>query len=145
MRLSFIKRDRRRSEGGVWCDFVSGEVLDAPKPGAFCVLVGEANNPRFRNVLAEIQSKMLADLTAEDREKRTAAWQRAYDAALAEAVLLYWRGLEDDAGAEIPYSRDKARELLNDPDAWQLRQTVVDLSRNGAAYQRQKEAQALGN
>lgn len=146
MRLSQIQRDRKRSEGGVWRDFITGEILEAPTPKRFCVLVAETNNPRFREQLARQQIHVMrTEDPSGNPEQINAAWEKARRIAFAEAMLLGWEELTDDNDAPIPYSKEKARELLTNPDYWPLVTRIEDLSGDIEAYRRRAEAQALGN
>ena len=48
--------------------------------------------------------------------------------ALARYILLGWRNLTDDDDNSIPYSEEKAYELLCDPENFDFRKIVVALS-----------------
>ena len=39
-------------------------------------------------------------------------------------LLLDWRGIEDDNGDPVPFSADRAKELLSDPDMVELRDAI---------------------
>lgn len=62
--------------------------------------------------------------------------------AMAEAVLLDWRGIEE-GGATLPYSREAAERLL--AQYKDFRETVAALAGDMANYQAQDEAAARGN
>lgn len=62
--------------------------------------------------------------------------------AMAEALLLDWRGIEEE-GVVVPYSREAALRLLTRyPD---FRNSVAALSADMANYQAEEEEAARGN
>lgn len=144
MKLVDIKRDRKRSEGGVWWNFEAGSRVDKPHEKDFCVLVAEAHNPRYRDALARIRLERHGELRSAG-DKALEVLQSMTDQATADAVLLDWCNLHDEDGEVIPYSREKALELLQDRDLWQFRHFILDVSGVGQAYRHEVEKDALGN
>lgn len=144
MRLAAITRSRERSEGGVWWNFETGEILREPHAKDLSVLVAEAQNPRFRSELQRLRLRDQHILRAAG-DKWAAELQKLTDEAAAATVLLDWRNLEGDDGQPVPYSREKALEILRDPSLWQFRQAVLDFAQHGVAYRKEAEEAALGN
>ena len=62
--------------------------------------------------------------------------------AMAEGVILNWRGISKKSGESVAYSKEAAAELLQrDPD---FRDWVSDVAMNMANF-REEEVQELGN
>jgi len=64
---------------------------------------------------------------------------------LCETVLVGWEGLIDDAGQEIPFSPEKAKEILGDPDARQLRNRIENAAAQMSVRKKQKVEDAAKN
>jgi hypothetical protein len=148
MKLNVIKRDRARSEGGVWWDFETAEQIQEPHEKHLCLLIAERGNPKFRDAIVHVRMQRGGELRStngDDGSRFAATLLSMENEALAEAVLLDWRNMEDDGGETIAYSKGKAMELLADPSLWPLRTFVVDVSGVAASYREQEEKRALGN
>lgn len=101
MDLSNNKIDSSAEKDGVWVDIDEKTSL----------LIARFNNPKYkayvrRKFEARRKLSRTTGLSDEATEKITTQ-------AMAHTVLLDWRGLED-SGVEIPYSTEKAIELLSD-------------------------------
>ncbi len=70
----------------------------------------------------KIRTEMGFEITPSDND-------RILSECLLETVLLDWKGLkETDDSPEIPFSKDKARELLSDPLLSPLRDSILTAS-----------------
>lgn len=143
MKLNKIRRSVARAMGGVWRDFVTGEVLDKPhEEDRLCLLVAERDNPKYRAARA----KALIELRDEfDGENAGKAYEEIHLRAMSEAVLLGWANLEGEDGQVVDYSPGTAFELLSDPELFPLRQFVEDVSGIGPVYRKELEDAAVGN
>jgi len=113
MKLSALKRDHRLGLGA-W-------VNDIPDVPGLCLKVesidGFTAQKARANALRDIPlGRRVVSLSPEDAE--------TLETEVLLSVLHDWSGLEDDAGAPVPYSASRARELLSDPDFEQLRSAV---------------------
>lgn len=45
--------------------------------------------------------------------------------AIVGTVLLDWKGVEDEDGEDLPFSDQKALEMLRDPDMWRFSAAVM--------------------
>lgn len=130
MKLSRFTTDSTLELNGVWVDIGEGAKL----------LVARVGNPRYRERLRalmkpykrQIRTDTLPEDLSEDMVLR----------AFSETILLGWEGLEDDNGAAVPYSREKAYELLR--DLRDFRAMVAEIAQEQEAY-RAVEAEAEGN
>lgn len=71
--------------------------------------------------------RMMSDVPLADRVKIASdpEFSDKLDIELAAScILLDWRGLEDDNGEPLAFSRDKAFEILSDPDYIEFREAV---------------------
>jgi hypothetical protein len=142
MNLKTIRRNKA-SKAGVWWEYQTGQRVDAPN-GQFCVRVAERDNPQHRATLARLQLANAEKLRAGGEDAAT-AWSKLVTRALAESILVGWDGLQDDAGAAIPYSVDKAVELLEDEELWPLRHFIEDTAGIIRSYRVEQEEAAKGN
>ncbi len=100
MKLSRFKTDAEKETGGVW--YHVGAGLE--------ILVARTRNTKFRERIRELMRPHLRSIrkgrveldVVEDMNRQ----------AVAETVLLDWRNLENDDGTKIPYSKEKALEVL---------------------------------
>lgn len=117
MKLSEIKRDVQAIEQGQW-------VGDIPEMPGLRLKVRGQNNADWRR----IQSKLVADVP---RYKRIGGridqdeQDRISSTLFQSACLIDWDGLEDDEGNAIPYSKDKAGDLLTLPEFRAFRDAVA--------------------
>jgi hypothetical protein len=110
VKLARLQIDKNKTENGTWCQ----TGLDGLE-----LLVARQGNTAYRDYISknskelQIQARHNAiDVKAVDKINKDAA---------ARYILLGWRNLEDDAGAQIPYSSEKARELFDvAPDLYEI-------------------------
>jgi hypothetical protein len=117
MKLSDIKIDLGRLEGGDWIDNIPGM-------SELALRVRGIGNSEYR----QLQAKLIDALP---RQKRLAArtdvtiMEGVTTECLVETCLLDWRGLTDEADAELPYSKEMARELMTNPAYRAFRDAVT--------------------
>lgn len=131
MDLSSIKIDLAKEKNGVW------EDLD----GETSVLVARMNNPNFNKRFQE-----LTELYRSAARKGMLTDERAEDilvTCLAETILLDWKGLKE-AGVEVPYSVEKAKEILSNAALSTFRRVVVEISDNQAKYRDTEITESAG-
>ena len=116
MRLRDIAIDAHAIEQGEWVDDLPG--LDGVR-----VLVRGIGNADYRRLQAKLMRKVtpaesINGMSPERGDEITTK-------LLAETVLLGWEGIEDDDGAPLAYSKEKAVELLADPALRRFRDGVM--------------------
>lgn len=104
MKLSTIRLDPELCDRGVWVNYV-GDVR---------FLIARAGNPQYEEAVRRIYSDRLG-LGAPPDEDDVNVWDRTAKQAIAEAVLLGWENVTDDAGIPIPYTPEYALGLFLDP------------------------------
>jgi hypothetical protein len=102
VRLSELKVDAKKESEGVWVDVAEGLRL----------LVASGDSQAYRKYRNKLLKPYLhrvrsRTMSVEDMEKVTRQ-------AMARHVLLGWENLDDDEGNPIPYSREKALEILTE-------------------------------
>lgn len=115
MKLSQIQIDSKAVEGGAWRDAVG-------LPGVRFSVRG-AGNSDWEALQAQLHAELPPEVKFAERIPAQHA-QRITTELLVRACLLDWDGITDDAGAALPCSADKARELLSDPDFRKLRDSI---------------------
>ena len=112
--LAGILVDSASACNGVWVNVM----------GPFDVLVARANNPKYRSVFQRLFTAALLDNKADGMDGLPdGVFDQVQTDAMAEAILVGWRGIHDDDG-EIKYSVKRAIELLSDEDAYEIRSLI---------------------
>lgn len=124
MKLSTIKKDVNAAEQGVWVNGVLGD-LD--------VKVASAGNRKYIESLRNALKPYQRNLKNIDDEVFTEIQNKA----IAKHILVDWRNLQDDEGNEIPYSEQKAYELLQDPENEEFRKLIVSLSEESEVFRKE--------
>lgn len=135
MKISQFKEDPRAQEG-TWEEV--GEGLE--------IKVARMNNSRQRLYVRQKSRAAMA------KRARRAVISNATGSdpmediqmeSVAYCVLLDWRGLEDDNGAKIAFSHEKALELFRShPDFYD---TVVEIAATATVFARDADKDAEGN
>lgn len=128
--LGNIALDVKASNEGIWADYVPG----------FGLRIARWNNPahvvRLNEVVRPFRGRKMTD---EEGERLSAE-------AMCGSVLLDWRGLEESTGGPaIPFSVEKAVEILTDPRYRALADFVSNVARNEANYREESLASIVGN
>jgi hypothetical protein len=131
-KLSQLAVDTTKSEDGVWIEFGAG----------FELLIARANNAAFKAELARLVKPYQREIAREGMSSRHAT--DAHTKAQAKCVVLNWRGLEDEDGEPIPYSPEKAFEILSDPRYPELKEFVDIESNNLDNFRAEDQADAEG-
>ena len=125
--LDSIRIDLKMSEEGRWVDF-DGDIK---------LLIARKPNPRYEDVLHALVEKHGRAVTNDDDMDMTRQ-------AVARCVLLGWKNLTE-GGKEIPYSPEKALELLRDPSLRDLYEFVLVSAHSREAYRKQTVKQQAKN
>lgn len=128
MELNDQKIDLVKLEEGDWVDKI-------PEADGLRLKVRGAENKAWRRMQDKLinavpRKRRINGLEPEDRDRITAQ-------LLLNTALLDWDGLHMD-GQPIPYSKEKAQELLTDPQ-WVVFRNAVSYAANVVATQRQAD------
>lgn len=117
MKFSSLKRDLEKVEAGEWIKNIPGcEGLE--------VLVRGSNNKDWRRMVQRL-------LSAVPRNKRVGGvtdpdeMDRITSTVILQTALLDWKGIEDDDGTPVPFSKEKAKAYLFDAEVSDFRDGVA--------------------
>lgn len=110
MRLSDFRTNKVAEVEGVEID-VDGE--------GFKITVARSNNDKAVKYLRKISKPFMRQIRKETLEPKKG--RELIARMYSRFILLGWEGLEDDDGTAVPYSQEKAYELMNElPDFLEL-------------------------
>jgi len=121
-------------EQGVW-----RTVFD----GAAELKIARFNNPKHNALLRRLRDENEELLKDETTEKAQSKLLEISGLAMAETVLTDWRGILDEDGNELPYSKEAAYDLLKNYE--EFADLVFNLSLETEQYRRFKEGEAVKN
>ena len=110
------------AKNGVAVDLGEGLVVTIARSG-------NENYQKYLKQALKPYEKMLRTKTLPDQ-----TFELIYTEAVAETILLGWKGLEDENGVEIPYTKEKAIEILSDPQYIDFRTLILDLAGEAAVF-----------
>lgn len=117
MDLKNFRTDLVKENEGVWIELGDGAAIK----------IARLNNPAFVAKFRDMPKHQAASLrrgTIDDDEL-----DRIFVEALVDAVLLDWRGM-DENGSPLTYSKVTAIRVLSDPTYKDFRDLIVDEARN---------------
>lgn len=126
--------DTEATEQGVW-----RSVFD----GAAELKIARFNNPKHNALLRRLREENDELLKDDSTDEAQAKLLEISGLALAETVLVDWRGILDEDGNELPYSKEAAYDLLKNYE--EFADLVFNLSLESEQYRRFKEGEALKN
>jgi len=56
---------------------------------------------------------------------------------IVDALLLDWKGMPGTDGENVPYSKEEAKALMNDPELKELKAEILEFADDNASYQLQ--------
>lgn len=108
MKLSSQKINPAKA-AGLWHDItIDGETIGFK--------IASQKSPEYQRALIKLadQEKLKAKLGHVDLEKSLMENKERAQTLFATHILLDWRGITDDAGKEIPYSLELAKQLVDE-------------------------------
>lgn len=127
--FTISEQENPRLEGGTWAEYNGGEFL-----------IAHAGSLRFQRALSRLQKPHRRKM--EKGEMDPADSRKLLIQALAEAILLDWKGVKNSAGEDVAYSVKSAiTALTNDPA---FREFVMEFSAEMENF-RKEEAEYEGN
>lgn len=100
---SRYKTDDDAELNGTWVDLGDGAQVKVARFG----------NTKHRELIAKLQKPYTSILKAGLEIPEDAKMKMAVE-SIASAILIEWRGIEDESGKEIPYSIEAAKKLLTE-------------------------------
>lgn len=128
MKISKIKRDTNAVVDGVW---VTGVIDDLD------VKVASTDSRKYTDSLRVALKPYQRNLKNMENEK----FAEIQNKVVAKYLLLDWRNMFDENDQPIPYSSEKALELLNDPEMADFRETILNLSSEQELFRKEALAE----
>lgn len=104
------------------------------------VLIARNGNAKYREVMTRRTAPFKAAIRNNILPEKTA--EKILIEAMADAILLGWEGMKEN-GAEIPYTRDKAVEMLTKYK--EFRDFISETASQVELYKQQEDAASAGN
>jgi hypothetical protein len=118
--LKKARESGRKIQHGAWVE-VDKETF--PELAGASFKVRGLNNKDYQRKYASLAFGKERDAAGMLKDADEA--ERMAVECIAETVLLDWKGVQEDEGQpDIPFSKEKAREYLNDPDLLLFRSAV---------------------
>lgn len=131
MRLSNFAVDSKKANEGTWVQV--GEGLE--------ILIARLGNEKYKKFLRSAGKGLSVQVRTGNMNLEQAA--ELQKLAVANTVLLGWKGLEGDDGKPVEYSVQKAVELFNThQDFYDL---VVEYANDASMFKAQVQEDARGN
>ena len=122
MKIGHFRRDARAVEAGEWVDDLPGF------PGVGFKVRG-LNSTAFLEAQARRNRAIPAHQRGKDGSIPTALAYSIMGEAMAEALLMDWRGIEGDDGEPLAYDADLARVWLTDLDFVHFTEAVMEAAK----------------
>jgi uncharacterized protein YpuA (DUF1002 family) len=125
-KLSKIKRDANAAENGVWVNCVIDDI---------CVKVAAENNKRYTD---EIQRLMKPHQKSyKNNPSFNDIFTDIQNKAMAKAILLDWKNMQNDDGTTLEYSEAAAYTLLKDPENKEFRDLIMSLAAENEVFRKE--------
>jgi len=132
-KITSIMTDLNKGESGVWVDYAEGIKLCIA--GINNTAYKKKRNLLMKPYLKQVRSKALTSDEVLEIIKP----------AVAEHLLVGWKNLEDENGAPIAYSPEKALEFFKNPALSDLYQFVLETAGENDVYRQELLEDAEGN
>jgi len=126
-KLSKIKRDADAAENGVWVNNVIADI---------CIKVAAANNSKYTQELQRLMKPYQRSYKSMG-ESFNDIFNDLQNKAIAKAILVDWKNMDDDAGKPLPYSEVNAYNILKDPENKEFRDIVIALSEESEVFRKE--------
>ena len=133
--LNTVFTDLRKAEEGIWVTYPGSDVE--------CRIARLSNNPRFQQEAmklrrdAKLRRILEGGFNTQDAKETIAP-------VVAEYVLLDWKNLTEN-GEAIPYTREKATELLCMPEMADFYDWVLIIANDVDLYRKDIQSADQGN
>jgi hypothetical protein len=98
------------------------------------VKVAKSGNPNYEK-LAQKLYKPYQDQIRRRVSLSEGVTKRITTDLIVRTLLMDWRGMPGEDGEEVPFSKEVARELLDDPELKEIREEILGFADNFSAFQ----------
>jgi hypothetical protein len=132
-RLRAIRTDQQKAEAGVWVPYA--EDIE--------VCVASLNSKTYQ----DHRERLMAPHLKMARAKRMSPEQvlEIVRPAVAKHLIRDWKNIQDDDGVDIPYSPQKAEEILSDPGMLDFYDFILDAAGNVTLFRQEMLEDGRGN
>lgn len=122
--------DLKKEVEGVWfpLSMISGVEVKVARDG----------NPNYKKAMRRLM-KPYAKSIHRGKDLAPEVEERIQIELLIETILLDWKGMPGENGKDVPYSKDLAKMLLNDPELKEFRDEINELSKEFDAFKKEIE------
>jgi hypothetical protein len=113
MKISTFATDLDLEEDGVWIDIGDGGSL----------LVARLGNPKYREYLRKASKGLRSSIRNKSISEELS--DEILLKAMSETILLDWKGIDDDNGKPIKYTKETCLKLLTDLRDFRLLVTEI--------------------
>lgn len=130
VKLSEIATDLNAEEEGVWAEYVPGFKVKIASTAtrAFKEAVEKAHAPYLELMRSD------SGKPAEERKFTREMRQKIVREITSRLIVRDWIGWEGDDGKQVPYSPEKALEVLSDPRFHRLESWIDSIASSDEAY-----------
>ncbi len=132
-KIGSLKTDLDKVEDGIWQTYVADVRLR----------IASVNNKAYRAHKDQLLRPHLRQLRAKEVPPEQVL--EIIKPAVAHHILKGWQNLQDDSGAEIPYSPQTALEFFRDPALGDLYAFVLEAAGEVENYRQEMLEDARGN
>jgi hypothetical protein len=125
-KLSKIKRDPNTAEQGAWVNNVLDDI---------CLKVAASNNKKYSEEVKRLMKPHLRSY--KNNPAFDGIFEDFQNKAMAKAILLDWKNIENEDGTQLAYSETAAYNLLKDPENKELRDLVIALSEENEVFRKE--------
>lgn len=122
MKLSQIQNNPELETNGVWENY----------GGGLKVKIARMNNPKYEEYLRELSKPHMRRLRSGNLENDII--EEITKKAVARYVLIGWEGMLDENDNDVPYSEQKALEIISDPRYKDFYRDIVDMSNDRSLF-----------
>lgn len=124
-RLGAIQTDLNKAIEGVWVNYELDIRLKIARLG----------NQNYQKYVQQLSRPHLQRMRG--KAPNTDLIKEITKQAVSHCILLGWEHIQDDKGKDIPYSPEKALELLSDPRFEDLYMFILEIAQDAELYRQE--------
>ncbi len=129
--------DVKKEIEGTWIEY--GKENEEGETGE--LLIARINNPAYNKLFTELSRPYARRAKQGDLSESKALQIMAV--VVSKTILLGWRGIVFE-GKDLPYSQEKAQELLSDPKFKPFRDDVIELANDESLFRQEEIEKEAG-
>jgi hypothetical protein len=134
MKLSLLATDLEKEQSGVWVKYRNTEVQ---------FKIARAGSEEFQAACRK--ARLAHKIQAEDAEISEDENRAIIAPVLAKHILKDWKNIEDDDGTPIPFTEQRAAEMLAQPEFKDVVAAIMLESASADNFRKKAEKKTQGN